>query len=196
MKSILTAAIALLVFVFLSFVPVSISHGQTAGEAPTGLLLENQKRPMNSVRVKEGKTIFVQLKDNRTYKGQLSEVNEGGMRIDSIDFSFADIQSMRLPGMENTGAKMSGKVLIIIGLIGMLVGALMSAFGFQGLNSAADCGRVVGLIFLALFGIAIGATAIIFLLVGLIAVAVGARVGKNYKLGSKWRLRKADPTAP
>jgi hypothetical protein len=118
------------------------------------------------------------------------------MRIDSIDFSFADIQSMRLPGMENTGAKMSGKVLIIIGLIGMLVGALMSAFGFQGLNSAADCGRVVGLIFLALFGIAIGATAIIFLLVGLIAVAVGARVGKNYKLDSKWRLRKADPSAP
>jgi hypothetical protein len=196
MKSILTAAIALLVFVFLSFVPVSISHGQTAGEAPTGLLLENQKRPMNSVRVKEGKTVFVQLKDNRTYKGQLSEVHEDGMRIDSIDFSFADIQSMRLPGMENTGAKMSGKVLIIIGLIGMLVGALMSAFGFQGLNSAADCGRVVGLIFLALFGIAIGATAIIFLLVGLIAVAVGARVGKNYKLGSKWRLRKADPSAP
>ena len=91
------------------------------------------------------------------------------------------------------GAKAGGFASLLLGILFGLISGLLAFIGVRLNDSDFGClsfGLVIASLFVFAFAIAAGIVGGTFIVFGILGLVVGYKVGRSFRMGKKWKLRK------
>lgn len=192
MKTLVRLTTALIFGLALILIPATLGHGQSEGEAAGGLIVVHAEDSSKSVTIKNGSVLKVWTTDGKKRKGRLKNASDSSFTVGTEAIPFSKTEKITLHKGE--GSRIGGVVGIVLGAIGFFIGFVVGLIGelfIQNADTSADgCAEAFLGIFLLILGITIGTVGLAFLIIGLIAYAVGKAIGRSFRFDGKWRLRR------
>ena len=163
---------------------------QTEAEGSGGILISNQQNVGRSKIVPVGLKVRLQLDSGEKVKGVLEEAKDDFFVVDGREISYDEVTRIRARVTGMKGPKRGGIISLIVGgVFGILAGA-MGFLGARRNNDADGCIGLFAALMIILFAIMLGTIGGIFIVIGIISLAVGYSVGRSFRMGKKWKLQK------
>lgn len=176
----------------LALLPAVVGLGQSQPESADALLIEQQLDNTKSVTIPVGSRVRVRTTDHRISTGELTAVYDSSYSIGTKEIEMSETASIKFTKGE--GSRIGGIAGVVVGIVCFFFGLGLSFLGKYAIDNAGGgwdgCGEALGGVMLLILGIAVGVMGLIFFIVGIAAYSVGKAVGRGFRMGEKWRIRK------
>lgn len=177
-------------FSFILFLFPASTSSQTQPESSESLVIQHQQKEGRQYSVNKGKKIKVRTYNGEKIKGRLTAIYADTILIDDRKVAVSEIQSITARGAGSVAAKATGIVVMLAGLLGFVLGLIVTALGFREAEELSGCGAIFVVIILVTFGVALAGGGLIVFLLGLIPFGLGFAAGKRFRLDKKWKIRR------